>query len=514
MERRVRTAVDQSQVGVPEDDCEHVVEVVRNTAGEASDRLQLLCLRKLRAELLAHRFGAAGLGHVPQDVYEPGHLAGLRVAERERSRLAGEDLAVLPCEVALAVPTPGGRILPGVPHGSLEAGGLGVETRAAPSEQVAAAVSEQLHERGVVVGDAVLGVEHENRVALAVEERAVALFSFLEGVRGLPLLRAVAEHQHDAQDVPLVVEDGCAAVRDRALRPVPRDEERVVGQSHDLLLAEGPFDRALHRQAGMLLDDREDLAHGPADGLGPAPPREVLRHLVDDLDPSLPVGGDDAVTDALERQPMPSFTRLLPRFGAGERPVVPALTLLPCDTRPRGQHEEERRDQAHDPSEPRLERREELLALPRGHEEPGRVRDGPQCREHRHPTIVESLDDTLASAHGHHRRAHAVGQGEAQSERRAVPKAQIHEREHPLSVPPDEIRHRRADARLGPTTDEREEVRLGIDRQVDDGEATPGVSGSITGASRPMRSAPSPGLRCRAPNDTSPDAAASDTSRV
>ena len=72
LERRVgRPVVDEQQVGIADDRGQHVVEVVRDAAGELADRLHLLPLREILLQRLL-------LGHVERDDADAGAVAAAR----------------------------------------------------------------------------------------------------------------------------------------------------------------------------------------------------------------------------------------------------------------------------------------------------------------------------------------------------------------------------------------------------------------------------------------------------
>ena len=66
----------QRQLDVPLDHAQHVVEVVRDAAGEAADQLHLLRLGQLLLQPAALRLGAGPIAHVPERRGKPRQRAG------------------------------------------------------------------------------------------------------------------------------------------------------------------------------------------------------------------------------------------------------------------------------------------------------------------------------------------------------------------------------------------------------------------------------------------------------
>src|SRR5438105_4836236 len=90
-------------------------------------------------------------------------------------------------------------------------------------------------------------------------QEARALLALAQDLFGPPTLGDVVEDEDDAAYAPLLVVDGGAAVVNRRLRAVARDEHCVVRESDHLALAQDLLDRVLDLAARLLVDDVEDF---------------------------------------------------------------------------------------------------------------------------------------------------------------------------------------------------------------------------------------------------------------
>jgi hypothetical protein len=112
----------------------------------------------------------------------------------------------------------------------------------------------------------------------------------------------VAEHEHASENHAIGEPDRRGAVVDRALAAIARDQHRVVGEAHDHSIAQRPHGRVLHFLAGVFVHDVEDARQVQAARFGGGPAGEGLGDGVEEGNPAVPIGGDDAIADAGERR--------------------------------------------------------------------------------------------------------------------------------------------------------------------------------------------------------------------
>jgi hypothetical protein len=144
-------------------------------------------------------------------------------------------------------------------------------------------------------------IELQPDAPLACAERAL----------GLALLRLIAaEDQHCAADLTVPIANRRGVIGDGALRPVPRDERRVVRETYDGPLPHRTSHRVLGVASGHLAHDPEHLLDALARRVVETPSRELRCNRIDQRDPPGVVRGDDAVADAAERD---AQAVLLPR---------------------------------------------------------------------------------------------------------------------------------------------------------------------------------------------------------
>ena len=129
-------------------------------------------------------------------------------------------------------------------------------------------------------------------------------------------LRDVVEYQNHPQHSAVGVPDGCAAVVDRDLTPISRDEDGVVGKPHKQPVAQHAQRGALDLLAGVGVDDPEHFPQGPSPGLDLAPAGERLGDGVLKNDRPGRVRRDHRIADAVERGSQTLL--LLPRTRLGD----------------------------------------------------------------------------------------------------------------------------------------------------------------------------------------------------
>jgi hypothetical protein len=111
----------------------------------------------------------------------------------------------------------------------------------------------------------------------------------------------VAEDQHHAIELACGIDDGRAAVVDRAFGAVARDQQGVIRQAHRLSGREHLRNGILDPLAALLVDDVEDLAHGRVDGVRRRPSGQLFGDRIHEREPAPAIRGDDRVSDARER---------------------------------------------------------------------------------------------------------------------------------------------------------------------------------------------------------------------
>src|SRR6266702_624440 len=110
----------------------------------------------------------------------------------------------------------------------------------------------------------------------------------------------VPEHEHHADDGPVLPPYRRSAIVDGRFAAVPSDENGVVGEPCDCPLTQHLLDRALHRAPRILVHDPEDLVERQPDGLI-APPQERTSDRVHHRDVPSVVRDDDSITHARQR---------------------------------------------------------------------------------------------------------------------------------------------------------------------------------------------------------------------
>ena len=113
----------------------------------------------------------------------------------------------------------------------------------------------------------------------------------------------VAEDQDAAGHVAGGISYGRRAVLDGLLQALSREKEGVASRAHHGIFADGSGGRALDGQAGLLVDDAEDIPERKAGGLGPGPAGQGLGSRVQPLDAAFVVRGDDRVSYARDGGP-------------------------------------------------------------------------------------------------------------------------------------------------------------------------------------------------------------------
>ena len=240
---------------------------MRNAAGQLSYRFEFLRLAEFFFEAFA--FGNVA-GH---------HEAGGGIAELNGvgGNFHEEDGAILPAMTPRAI---------GVGRGCGSPGMFEEFRHILRGPNVAQRHAEEFLAGVAVTRDGRLvhgqerersAVEHPHRLGIGFEEKAVTALRFLQLALRAAAQRDVAEHEHDAGDVPLRVVDGSGAVVDGDAAAVPGDQDGVIGQAHSGALLEyagGEVGRGLARE---LVFDTEDFRERETFGGGVGPAGECLR---------------------------------------------------------------------------------------------------------------------------------------------------------------------------------------------------------------------------------------------
>ena len=156
-------------------------------------------------------------------------------------------------------------------------------------------------------------VEDPHRLGVGFEQKAVTAFRFLQLALRAAAQRHVAEHQHDAGDIPLLVVDGRGAIVDRDPAAVPGDQDGVIGQSHHRAVAQHLGGEVRRGPARDFVFDAEDFRQRAAFGVSVGPAGERFRDGVHEVNAALRVGGNHGVADAAQR--------------SGQRGAAPGLAL-------------------------------------------------------------------------------------------------------------------------------------------------------------------------------------------
>ena len=148
--------------------------------------------------------------------------------------------------------------------GGLEDAVVGIVRR--PHPQVFVESDERLSQRG----DNALGVSESIR----------------QRVLLLPAFRDISEHQHHPGHFALRIADRSGTVVNRSFGAVLGDQQRMVRQSDDHPVPQGPNGRAFDRVAGVFIDDLENGFQRNAFGLLLRPAGQGLGHGIQKRDPA------------------------------------------------------------------------------------------------------------------------------------------------------------------------------------------------------------------------------------
>ncbi len=95
----------------------------------------------------------------------------------------------------------------------------------------------------------------------------------------------------------------CRTVVDRTLDAILADEDRMIGDPYDGVVAQCPCRWILERLPGPRVDDPEDLVERFMQRIRLRPPGQGLGNGIHIRDAAFVVGGDDGVADAAQRHP-------------------------------------------------------------------------------------------------------------------------------------------------------------------------------------------------------------------
>ena len=264
---------------VAENGLEHVVEIVRDAAGEAAEGFQFLGVRQLRLQRGLFLFVAKLAGDVALDGHEIDDAAG-GVAHRRDGGLLGIQRAVLALVDELALPGLAG--FQDLPHRAVEFPVVlaALEDARGPAEDFLAGVAGDPREGGIHVENLAVGVGDEDRLAGlfdgAGQPFALAFGAFARG--------DVGDEAFKGDDLALRVVDAFALFPDPAgfagarrdlvfhLEPAVRaqdalpggpDQFAVGGQDEVVVGNLAVADQVFRRVAGEVLAPLADELHGP-----------------------------------------------------------------------------------------------------------------------------------------------------------------------------------------------------------------------------------------------------------
>ena len=140
----------------------------------------------------------------------------------------------------------------------------------------------------------------------------------------------VPEDEDASRDGAGRIPDRRGAVVDRARPAVFSDQQRVVREPDDHSLAQRLGGGALDRAAGLLVDDAKYRVERTSQRFAVRPAGHRFRHGIQVGDAALHVGGDDRVTDAVQRDPQ--HLALL-----GDAALCPARRLAERDDQETGE---------------------------------------------------------------------------------------------------------------------------------------------------------------------------------
>ena len=212
---------------------------------------------------------------------------------------------------------------------------------------------------------------------VAVADRAKGAIEAPQLVLGLALPGLVLEDEHHPRRPALGILDRRAAVGNGALDAVTGNQQRVVCQADHQALGQYACHRVLDFLAAVFVDDVEHLRDIPAAGFVLAPSGKRLGHRVQQLDPALLIGGDNAVADAQQRDPVSLLAPAPGGLGVEERPVVLLAVSQPEHPGGRGDGGKQAQDRRHDKGRPRPPVRQGLVLVDLGDEKPRAVGYGP-----------------------------------------------------------------------------------------------------------------------------------------
>ncbi len=98
----------------------------------------------------------------------------------------------------------------------------------------------------------------------------------------------------------MLVLDGCGTVVDGALGAIPGDEDRVVRQADDVPGGKNLGDRVFHQLPGLFAHDVKDGRERLTYRILVGPPGKRLRDRIEESDPSVGIGGDDAISNTVQ----------------------------------------------------------------------------------------------------------------------------------------------------------------------------------------------------------------------
>ena len=166
-----------------------------------------------------------------------------------------------------------------------------------------------------MVHDPAVHIHLDEGVPHALVQPPVLGLALQQGALGGAFGRLVPEDQHHPRDVPLLIENGGAAVGNGSPGPILGEEQCVVGQSDHLAFPQDAGHWILDRLLGILPDDLEHLLEGSADRLGLLPAGKLLRHGVHVHHAPSDIRGEHPIPDAVEGGP--DLHRALPHPGFG-----------------------------------------------------------------------------------------------------------------------------------------------------------------------------------------------------
>ena len=144
------------------------------------------------------------------------------------------------------------------------------------------------------------------------------------------LLGDITKHQYDPDNLVRCIADRCSAVGNLVFPPVTREQRSVVGQAHHLTALHHLLHRVKRRQAGLGADDAKHVGQGLTQRIGQRPTGETLGGRVHSGDQTRNIGGNNGVTNRIERdgEVLLAFLQRLFTLPPGQQNAVEACHQL------------------------------------------------------------------------------------------------------------------------------------------------------------------------------------------